>query len=186
MKNFRRIKKELNLDAVREELHSSDLWLDMDARPNRPKTYANTDRIQLRTNQIVAGKSYHDIHETRDLSAWHALGATRQFVLDFLAEVGGELGHVRVTSLRGGHEIPAHVDIGEYCAIRDRYHLVVTAPQGTLFNAGDESIVMRENELWWFDNKQMHAVKNLGDAARIHVVFDILHHQAAAGDATYP
>eukprot|EP01037_Dinobryon_pediforme_P026365 gene26365-28867_t len=130
------------------ELLSSDLWRDMDARPNRPNTHANTDRIQLRAGKDIPGKHYHDIHETRDLSSWHTLTATRQFILDFLAEVGGELGQVRVTSLRAQQEIVPHIDIGAYCAIRDRYHLVVNAAQGTLFTAGGESTVMHENELW--------------------------------------
>jgi len=174
MKNFKLLKKELQLDAIRAELLSSDLWRDMDARPNRPNTHANTDRIQLRAGKDIPGKHYHDIHETRDLSSWHTLTATRQFILDFLAEVGGELGQVRVTSLRAQQEIIPHIDIGEYCAIRDRYHLVVNAAQGTLFTAGDESTVMHENELWWFDNKKKHSVRNLSDTPRMHVIFDIL------------
>jgi hypothetical protein len=174
MKNFKLLKTELNLDAIRAELAASNLWVDMDALPNRPKTQANTYRIQLRTNQRVAGKHYHDIHETIDLPAWRILTETRRFIVEFLNETGGELGHVRVTNLSGTAEIPAHIDVGEYCAIRDRYHLVVNSEQGTLFKAGDETVTMRENELWWFDNKQMHSVKNLSATPRTHVVFDIL------------
>jgi hypothetical protein len=174
MKSFQLIKSGLNLDAIREELAASDLWVDMDKLPNRPRTHANTDRIQLRTNRRVAGKSYHDIHETIDLPAWNILTQTRQFILEFLRELGGELGHVRVTDLSAGAEIPAHIDVGEYCAIRDRYHLVINSECGTLFTAGEETITMRENELWWFDNKQMHRVKNLNSSPRTHLVFDIL------------
>jgi hypothetical protein len=95
-------------------------------------------------------------------------------VINFLHEVGGELGHVRITNLSAGAEIAPHIDIGEYCAIRDRYHLVVNAEHGTLFTAGEETVTMRENEFWWFDNKKMHRVKNLSQTPRVHLVFDIL------------
>ena len=83
------------------------------------------------------------------------------------------MGHVRVTNLRGGAEIIPHVGIGQYCAIRDRYHLVINAEAGTEFTAGDETVVMRENELWWFDNKKIHSVKNLGPSPRTHLIFDV-------------
>jgi hypothetical protein len=174
MTNFRLIKSGLDLDGIRRELAASDLWVDMDARPKRPSTHANTDRIQLRTNVRIPGKLYFDIHETVDLPAWTILAETRRFVVDFVRETGGEVGHVRVTNLDASAEIPAHVDIGEYCAIRDRYHLVINSECGTRFKAGEETVTMRENELWWFDNKKMHSVANLGSVPRTHLVFDIL------------
>jgi hypothetical protein len=174
MENFKLLKSGLNLNVIRAELDASDLWLDMDGRPNRPETQANTDRIQLRINQRIPGKHHHDIQETVDLPAWTILTHTREFVLGFLREVGGELGHVRVTNLRPHAEIPAHIDVGEYCALRDRYHLVINSEKGTEFTVGDETVTMHEDQLWWFDNKKMHSVRNLGGTPRTHLVFDIL------------
>jgi len=171
---FKLLKEELDIRAIREELRASDLWVDVGARPNRPRTHASTYRIQLRVNQEVPGKHYHDIHETRDLPPWNLLSCTRQFVQDFANEVGGEVGHVRVTNLLPAAEIIPHIDVGEYCAIRDRYHLVINSPRGTAFSAGNETVIMRENEFWWFDNKSLHSVKNLGDVPRTHLVFDLL------------
>jgi hypothetical protein len=184
MNNFKLLKADLDLTAIRKELASTDLWVDMDARPGRPPTQANSDRIQLRGNRRVAGKSYLDIHETIDLKAWHLLHHTRQFVLDFLLKTGGELGHVRVTNLDASAEIPAHIDVGEYCAIRDRYHLVINSDLGTLFTAGTETVTMHENEFWWFDNKKMHTVRNLGPTPRTHLVFDVLHNASSGASAT--
>jgi hypothetical protein len=174
MKYFRLIKSGLELNTIRTELANSNLWVDMDARPNRPSTHANTSRIQMRTNLHTPGKSYHDIQETIDLLAWHKLNSTREFVQAILSEIGGDLGHVRVTNLSAEATIPPHIDIGEYCAVRDRYHLVINSENGTLFSSGDETVVMNENELWWFDNKQVHSVRNLSMTARTHLVFDIL------------
>jgi hypothetical protein len=178
--NFKLLKSNLSIDEIRAELEAPDFWIDMDGRPNRPMTHANTDRIQLRSNKRIPGKSYHDIHETVDLPAWRVLTHTREFVMAFLQEVGGELGHVRVTNLSPFANIPAHIDVGEYCAVRNRFHLVINSEQGTEFTAGDETVTMHENELWWFDNKKMHSVKNLGATPRTHLVFDIL--PAAEGE----
>ena len=33
---------------------------------------------------------------------------------------------------------------------------------------------MKEGELWWFDNDQMHEAHNDGDQDRIHMIFDML------------
>jgi hypothetical protein len=174
LEKFERLKANLILNQIRDELLHSDLWVNLDSLPNRPRTWAGTSRIQLRTNQKIPGRHYHDVQETQDLPAWRTLTHTRNFVIDFAREVTGEIGHVRAASLRGGAEIIPHVDIGEYCAVRNRYHLVIVSKNGTEFIAGDERVTMNENELWWFDNKSLHSVRNPGDVPRIHLVFDIL------------
>ena len=38
---------------------------------------------------------------------------------------------------------------------------------------------MREGELWWFDNKQVHEAFNDAQAERIHLIFDLLPREAA-------
>ena len=58
--------------------------------------------------------------------------------------------------------------------MRDRYHLVLRSAAGSWLKAGDEEVRMREGELWWFDNKQMHEAMNDGDQDRIHMIFDLL------------
>jgi hypothetical protein len=174
MSNFKLLKSNLDLRELREELSRSSLWVQMDGVPNRATTQANSSRIQLRTNVQIPGRHYHEIHESRDLPAWHALAATRAFVVAFAGEVGGEIGRVRVSKLHAGAAIVPHVDVGAYCAIRDRYHLVIHSPAGTRFTAGEEAVLMKENELWWFDNKKLHAVRNPGNEDRTHLVFDLL------------
>lgn len=171
MKNFKLIKNGLNLEAIRNELTAApaDLWFN-----TKGNAHTSTRSVQLRSHKPTPGKTYHNIQETIDMPAWNILTETRQFVLDFLHEAGGELGHVRLTNLNGEAEIPPHIDEGEYWAPRNRYHLVITSEHGTLFTAGDETITMKENEFWWFDNKKMHQVKNLSQKTRTHLIFDIL------------
>lgn len=33
---------------------------------------------------------------------------------------------------------------------------------------------MREGQLWWFDNRQVHEARNDGKEERIHLIFDLL------------
>lgn len=174
MQNFHLLKSNLDLRAIRSELSRSLLWVDMNSTDNPARTQRNTARIQLRANVEIAGKHYHEIHATRSLSGWQQLTATRQFVVEFAQEVGGEIGRVRVANLSAGAAVIPHIDVGSYCASRDRYHLVINSEQGTRFVAGDESVTMHENELWWFDNRKMHSVYNPGSQSRTHLIFDLL------------
>jgi hypothetical protein len=183
MNNFKLLKSNLDLREIREELARSTLWVQMDSVPGRARTQAHSSRIQLRTNAQVPGAHYHEIQESRDLPAWEELAATRAFVVGFAREVGGEIGRVRASKLHAGATIVPHVDIGGYCAIRDRYHLVIRSPAGTEFTAGEDSVIMRENELWWFDNKKLHSVRNPGPHDRIHLIFDLLPHMQRLADA---
>jgi len=112
MKNFKLLRSALDLQAIRGELRESQLWVDRHAASNAPATHRHTDRIQLRTNPRIEGQHYHDIQQGIDLLAWHALRHTRQFVQATVEELGGTVGHVRVTNLRGGAEIIPHVGIG--------------------------------------------------------------------------
>ena len=38
----------------------------------------------------------------------------------------------------------------------------------------DEQVIMRENELWWFDNNRTHDSRNDSDEWRVHLIFDML------------
>lgn len=67
-----------------------------------------------------------------------------------------------------------HVDIGSYYFIRNRFHLVLRSPSGSVLRAGDEQVRMSEGELWWFNNKQHHSAFNESDEWRIHYIFDLL------------
>ena len=174
LRNFKLLKSNLDLRAIREELSKSTLWADMHSRPNRPKTHAYSQRIQMRAHVHRDDQHFDDVEESRDCPGWQALEATRNFVLNFASEAGGVIGRVRVSNLDPGKEIIPHIDNGAYYVHRDRYHLVINSVNGTQFTAGDEAVTMHENELWWFDNKKMHSVKNLGDRSRTHLIFDLL------------
>ena len=76
-------------------------------------------------------------------------------------------------SLPVGGEVGQHIDIGEYYQTRDRYHLAI---QGAYdYTVGGETVRVEAGDLIWFDNKQSHGTKNVGDVVRITFVFDVPH-----------
>lgn len=76
-------------------------------------------------------------------------------------------------SLPIGGEVGQHIDIGSYYQTRDRYHLAI---QGSYdYTVGGETVRVEEGDLIWFDNKQSHGTKNVGDVIRITFVFDVPH-----------
>lgn len=75
-------------------------------------------------------------------------------------------------SLPVGKEVGRHIDKGTYYLSRDRYHLSI---QGTyLYTCGDESVIITPGTLFWFNNKEEHSAKNIGDDVRVTFVFDVL------------
>ncbi len=84
------------------------------------------------------------------------------------------LGRVALVTLLPQSRVYPHIDHGAYYRIRGRYHVVVKSAQGSPVTAGDETIVMREGELWVFNNKVRHSARNPSSKSRIHLIFDLL------------
>ena len=61
-----------------------------------------------------------------------------------------------------------------YYRIRDRLHLVLKSADGSPLTAADETVVMREGELWAFNNKVLHSAANPSEHSRAHLIFDLL------------
>ena len=82
--------------------------------------------------------------------------------------------------LPAGRRVYPHIDRGEYYKVRNRYHFVLRSADGSWLKAADEEVRMKEGEVWWFDNNQMHEAHNDGDQDRIHIIFDMLPSHRAA------
>src|SRR5262249_41583688 len=90
------------------------------------------------------------------------------------ADLGATLSRATIVRLKPRSQVGRHIDSGSYYFIRDRYHLVLQSPSGSLLSSGDEEVCMCAGELWWFDNKQHHSASNNSDDWRIHYIFDLL------------
>ena len=74
--------------------------------------------------------------------------------------------------LDGGGSIASHRDHGESLSRAHRIHLpVVTSPHAEFGIAGQVRH-LPAGELWEVNNRKVHAVRNVGGAARIHLIID--------------
>lgn len=128
----------------------------------------------------IAGRKRRDVHETR----WTSSAASYPLARGFLTEIAEALGSLparaKIVRLPAGRRVYPHIDRGAYYRLTNRYHLVLKSADGSWLKAADEEIRMREGELWWFDNDQMHEALNDGAHDRIHLIFDLLPKERAS------
>lgn len=115
-----------------------------------------------------------DEHDSRWTYGSHKLRLACNFLKSFVAERGVDLGRARLMRIPAHHHVRPHVDTGDYYLFRDRYHLVLQAPAGIWSQSGDEQVIMREGELWWFNNKAVHEGWNGAASDCILLAFDVL------------
>ncbi len=99
---------------------------------------------------------------------------TIYYLKAFAKERHAKLQRVIFAWLAPNADVQPHVDAGEYFKYRDRYHIVLQSPKGSECISGGEKQIFNEGQLWWFENKELHSVKNLNDTLRLHVIFDLL------------
>ncbi|MBY0400881.1 aspartyl/asparaginyl beta-hydroxylase domain-containing protein [Myxococcota bacterium] len=150
-----------------------EAWFQQTGR-QRVRVQAKALAIPLRglRKSKLAGLERRDVQESRYTTLSQSFVKARAFIEAFAREVRGRLGRAKIVNLPPGGRVLPHVDRGEYYAHRDRYHLVI-ASSGCGMQAGDEQVVMRPGELWWFDNKAEHFAWNDTSEPRIHLIFDV-------------
>lgn len=176
-KHFKKMEFAIDIEAIRKEINANaHLWLENTSRQRNIKVQRETHTIFLRSAKkpFPPGVSGNDIHlsgETKNSASFPFL---MQTLKKFANHVDGDLSRVTVVRLQPESRVYPHIDEGEYYKYRDRYHIVVDSPSGSEMIAGDEKIVWREGEFWWFDNKAMHEAYNKGENYRVHIIFDVL------------
>lgn len=174
LKNFRKLRVGVDVRPILDEIAARpETWLEQTGR-QRVRVQAEALAIPIRglRKSKMEGRARRDVHETRYTTLSQAFPCVRRFIEAFAREARGRLGRAKIVDLPPGHRVHPHVDRGEYYAGRDRYHLVLDSAGGWM-RAGDEEVVMRTGELWWFDNKAEHEAWNATDAPRVHLIFDV-------------
>ena len=94
-------------------------------------------------------------------------------ITSLITEWGGESFKRSIVYLQPKGEVFSHIDSTVYYKDKDRFHLVLYGSYEFIVNGVTKTL--SEGELWWFDNKKIHSVKNLLNKPRISVIFDVLH-----------
>lgn len=177
MKYFEMIDAGIETDPLLSEIAAvDDVWAATTGRQDKIAVQKEALAIPLRglRKSMMFDRARRDVHETRWTSGSAKFAAARAFLERIAQQLASDLGRAKIVCLPAGRQVYPHVDRGEYYRIRGRYHLVLKSSMGSWLKAGNEEIRMREGELWWFDNNQMHEAHNDGTEDRIHLIFDLL------------
>jgi hypothetical protein len=91
-----------------------------------------------------------------------------------------------LTRLPPGGEIHPHVDEGYSLKRCHRIHVPIVSNSDTIFRVGSSSFHMPVGEMWEINNRRIHAVKNGGAEARIHLIMDYVQPGETVFDADGP
>lgn len=183
MKYFKLIRHGIDPRPYLAELAAIDgAWEAVTGRQQKIDVQREALSIPLRglRKSAMAGRKPRDVHESRWTSGAAHYPLACGFLEDVAAAEDSLLGRAKVVCLPAGRRVYPHVDRGAYYRERNRYHLVLRSTAGSWLRSGDEEVRMREGELWWFDNNQLHEAHNDGDQDRIHMIFDLLPSARAA------
>lgn len=178
LKYFRLVLPQVDIQSFLAEVAINEhLWLKDTSRQQKVTVQRETNAIYLRSavKPFPPGESngnnVHASHQTRFAQHFPKIMA---WLNNFSEQCEGELGRATIVRLAPKGRVYRHIDKGDYYRIRDRYHLVLHSPAGSLLGAGDEWIRMQSGEFWWFDNNAPHEAYNESDDWRIHLIFDVL------------
>lgn len=177
MKYFRLIKSGVDVRPLLDEINAmEDPWGLSTGRQDKIAVQREAKAIPLRglVKSAIGSRKRRDVHPSRYTTTSKQFLAARAFLESLATELDAELSRAKIVCLPPGKRVYPHIDRGEYYQFRDRYHLVLKSPSGSHLKSGDEEVRMKEGELWWFDNDQVHEAFNDGDENRIHFIFDLL------------
>lgn len=189
MKYFKRIRADIPTEPFLKEIACvSDAWAVATGRQDKIAVQREALAIPLRglRKSMMFGRKRRDVHESRWTSGSVDYPLACAFLEDVATELNADLSRAKIVCLPAGRKVYPHIDRGAYYRLRGRYHFILKSSAGSWMKAGDEEIRMREGELWWFDNDQMHEAHNDGEEDRIHIIFDLLpaDMRTKAADAT--
>lgn len=177
MNHFKLIQSGIDPQPFRAEIASIDgAWDTSTGRQDKIDVQREALSIPLRglRKSAIGTRKRRDVHESRWTSSAIKYPLARRFLEDIAAAEDSLLSRARIVCLPAGRRVYPHIDQGAYYRVRNRYHLVLRSASGSWLKAGEEEVRMKEGELWWFDNNEVHEAHNDGDRDRIHLIFDLL------------
>jgi hypothetical protein len=178
MQNFNRLLTNINVGPMLDALDARpELWDEITVRQEAPGSpHHDTKCIWLRgPREITLDSVFNDLRSVDYLSMGELAQAVYPLVAPILRQLGStNLGRVMIVALQPGGYIDPHEDQGKYAKSFSRFHLVLTSDQGNSFTCDGETVHMEPGELWWFNHRGEHQVRNDSATPRIHIIFDAM------------
>jgi hypothetical protein len=165
------------LPGLKRELAlNNERWLFNETRQKTVRVQRHTQSIFLRGAKRLSGDTTdaREIQDSAETSSAPLFPLAMACLKKIALESNAELCRALYVRLAPRSVVYPHTDGGSYYAVRDRYHLVIESPGGSILRCGGEEVIMQNGELWWFDNKTLHDSENPSDEWRIHLIFDLL------------
>lgn len=170
-KNFELIKDDVDIREMYEEVNSQpDNWYFFTNRQKQVGEHKDTMSIPLVYRDLTPGIPHWDSHLVSRRPMYVNYPKVIDFINNFCSKRGMKPGMISIVKLFGGKEVLRHLDVGEYYLHRNRYHLNIFGTYDLYVN--DEMVTIKEGNLYRFDNKMPHWVRNNMDHDRITIIFD--------------
>jgi outer membrane protein assembly factor BamB/orotate phosphoribosyltransferase len=180
MKFFKLIRSHIDIAPLLGEVRANDdAWFINTSRQGKIEVQRDTNTIFLRSPVRRPDLNVNENQETQATKVSARFPKAVAFMTAFAEEMDAGLSRATIVRLKPRSQVYRHIDGGSYYLIRDRYHLVLQSPAGSVLASGDEHVRMQEGDLWWFNNKQYHEAYNESEEWRIHYIFDLLPAQFA-------
>jgi len=177
MQYFQRVRSGIAVQPLLDSVAGVDAAWDLQTgRQEKVRVQREAQAIPMRglRKSCLYGRARRDVQESRWTTGSKRFPVLRHMLQSIAEDLEADLGRAKLVLLPAGRRVYPHIDRGRYYQLHDRYHLVLRSSSGSWLRAGDEEVRMREGELWWFDNRQIHEARNDGSEDRIHLIFDLL------------
>jgi hypothetical protein len=176
IENFKQLGYGLPVDNLKTYLENNpDMWKLNTIRQDYPDSaHIDTETIFIRGPKEFTFEEYQGNLEAYNYDVPQELSHNVISILMRCQTVidANELGYVLIVKLLAGGEVFPHCDEGRYAEYYNRYHIVIQSSEGNIFTVNDESVEMKEGELWTFNHRAPHHVINNSSEDRIHIIFD--------------
>ena len=144
MKYFKLIRSGIDVAALLEELRSQeDAWLINTSRQDKLPAQRATNTIFLSNAVPRPDLNINENQETRFTAVSKKFPRALAFLTEFAREMNCHLSRATIVRLKAESKVLRHIDEGSYYFLRDRFHLVLQSPAGSLLMSGGEEVRMR-------------------------------------------
>jgi hypothetical protein len=189
MKYFTLIRRGVDVGPLQQALSvHEELWDQNRARKDSPGSPHNRmSDIWVRYNSDAECKKtgdwskFNDEHDSIWYPAFYTLEAELSpIIFNLMRLVKGErLGGVLITRIPPGQGIAPHVDRGWHVGYYDKYYVSIQSGIGATFHhSSGEYINPLAGDIWLFDNRLEHWVKNQSNEDRITLIVCIRSNRA--------
>ncbi len=179
------------LTMLREATQDESLWLTntkqqkynlsrfINPKQQEYDSLKNTQSILIRTFDMASGDE--GVHPDYIMGSCYTPEAslfpvTVRAIHRIANEQNGLLGRVAYIRFKPYSETYPRLDgtANTYYGKSERYHIVIHSKFGSPFVSGDDKVIMKNGECWWFENLTLYYTSNHSDAWCIHLVFDLI------------